>query len=94
LVAKERLEAFSSGRGGIIDDWRSVELIDGRSRKIVKASGQAKGYAEEVTAFLESIRTGVPAITLESQALTTLATFAAHESWTTGGSIDVALAEC
>lgn len=90
-VAKERIEAFSGGRGGVIDDWRSVDLMDGRKTKKVSASGQAKGYAEEIAAFLGAIKSGQPAISLQSQALTTLCTFAAIESWTTRRPVDVTL---
>ncbi len=90
-MPKERLEAFAGGRGGIIHDWRSVELHGGRSVRTVKASGQAKGYAEEVDAFFEAVKTGTPAITLESQALTTAATFAILESIASGQPVAVRL---
>jgi polar amino acid transport system substrate-binding protein len=90
-VAKERVEAFSGGRGGVLDDWRSVDLMDGRKTKKVSASGQAKGYAEEIAAFLGAIKSGQPAISLQSQALTTLCTLAAIESWTTRRPVDVTL---
>jgi predicted dehydrogenase len=79
-VPKERIEAFASGRGGVLHDWRSVELFEGRQARTLKASGQAKGFAEEVEAFLTALRTGTPAIPLESLAYTTLATFAALQS--------------
>ena len=90
-VPKERLEAFAGGRGGIIHDWRSVEIHGGRSVRTVKASGQAKGYAEEVAAFLEAVKTGTPAIALESQVLTTAATFAILESIASGRPVAVRL---
>jgi polar amino acid transport system substrate-binding protein len=76
LVAKERVEAARGGRAGIIDDWRRLELLEGRQRRMVKASGQAKGHAEELAAFLAAAGTGRPAIAIESQLLTTAATFA------------------
>jgi polar amino acid transport system substrate-binding protein len=79
-VPKERVEAFADGRGGIVHDWRSVELYEGRNARTIKSKGQAKGYAEEIGAFLEAVRTGRPAISLESQALTTAATFAVLRS--------------
>jgi polar amino acid transport system substrate-binding protein len=76
LIAKERIEASRGGRAGIIDDWRRLELFEGRRRRLVKARGQAKGHAEELAAFLAAAATGRPALTIESQLLTTAATFA------------------
>lgn len=79
-LAKERIEAFVGGRGGVIHDWRRLDLYEGRSEKSVKARGQAKGFAEEIAEFLAAVRSGQPAIPLESQFLTTAATFAALRS--------------
>jgi hypothetical protein len=80
LIAKERVEAARGGRAGIIDDWRRLELFDGRRRSVLKTRGQAKGYAEELAAFLEAAATGRPAFPIESQVLTTAATFAVVRS--------------
>lgn len=90
-VAKERLEAFSGGSGGIIHDWRSLELMSARGVKTVRAKGQAKGYAEEIDAFLAAVKSGQAAISLESQALTTMTTFAINESFVTRRPVDVVL---
>jgi len=90
-VPKERLEAFAGGHGGIVHDWRSVESHSGRATRTIKAGGQAKGYEEEVAAFLEALRTGTPAISLESQALTTATTFAILESIAGGRVAEVRL---
>jgi polar amino acid transport system substrate-binding protein len=90
-VPKERVEAFCGGRGGIVHDWRWVELFDGRGVRKIKARGQAKGFAEEIVAFLEAVRTGKPAISLESQALTTAATFAVLRSIADHRPIEVTL---
>ena len=92
-VPKERVEAFAGGRGGILHDWRSVELFDGRRARTLKAKGQAKGFAEEVAAFLDSLRTGAPAIALESLAYTTAATFAVRRSIAERRPVDVELPE-
>jgi polar amino acid transport system substrate-binding protein len=74
-LAKERVEAFRRGRGGVIHDWRSVELFDQSRVRTVKARGQAKGYAEEIARFVESIRTGSQAMSIECQVMVTRATF-------------------
>ena len=84
LIAKERVEAARGGRAGIIDDWRRLELYEGRRRSVLKARGQAKGYAEELAAFLAAAATGRPAIPIESQLLTTAATFAVVRSISSG----------
>jgi hypothetical protein len=51
---------------------------------VLKARGQAKGYAEELAAFLAAAATGQPAIPIESQLLTTAATFAIVRSISSG----------
>ncbi len=91
LVRKERVEAFAGGRGGIIDDWGGLELLDGRSRERVRARGQQKGFAEEIDAFLGALAGGRPAIAPESLVLTTRTTFAALESIRTRRPVDVSL---
>lgn len=90
-VPKEHLEAFRRGYGGIIHDWKKAEVFEpGTSaRRVYAKGGQAKGYAEEIEAFLKAIETGEPAITLESQVLTTAATFAILESASGGGVVEV-----
>jgi polar amino acid transport system substrate-binding protein len=79
-IAKERIEASRGGRAGVIDDWRRLELFEGRRRTVSRARGQAKGHAEEIAAFLAAVAAGEPAIPLESQVLTTAAIFAALRS--------------
>jgi predicted dehydrogenase len=56
-LPKERLEVFSSGRVAILEDFRSLEMLqDGRSKQI-KAT-QDKGWVNEWKAFARSIRDG------------------------------------
>jgi hypothetical protein len=74
-LAKERVEAFRRGRGGVIHDWRSVELFDQSRVRTVRARGQAKGYAEEIARFVQSIQTGSQAMSIECQVMVTRATF-------------------
>lgn len=91
LLPKERVEAFAGGRGGVLDDWRSLELLEGRRSRTVRGRGQAKGFAEEVAAFMSALRSGIPAIPLESLAYTTAATFAALESIAQRRPVEVSL---
>jgi predicted dehydrogenase len=83
-VAKERLEAFCHGRVAILDDYRTLELHEGARRTRRRASGQQKGHAEEVHAFLDGMRTGVAPIALEEIENVTRATIAAVDSLRTG----------
>lgn len=87
---KERLEVFGGGRVGVIDNWRTL-LVQGHGRKIKKRCWlQAeKGHAQEMTAFIEGIRKGEPAISFESQILTTQTTFAIQEALREGGTVQV-----
>ncbi|GAB4226159.1 MAG: bi-domain-containing oxidoreductase [Acidobacteriota bacterium] len=75
-VRKERIEVFAGGRGGVIDDWRRAEIHDGGRVRTAKARGQAKGYREEIDAFLDAIRTGRPAIDPDALLAVTAATLA------------------
>jgi polar amino acid transport system substrate-binding protein len=79
--AKERLEVFGGGLTGVIDNWRRLDIrgpgVRISERRWLRA---AKGHAEEMIAFVRSIRDGVPPISFESQVNTTRATFAIQES--------------
>jgi predicted dehydrogenase/threonine dehydrogenase-like Zn-dependent dehydrogenase len=78
---KERLEVFGGGKVGVIDNWRQL-LIQGHGKKTRQRCWlQAeKGHAQEMIAFIEGIKKGKPAISFESQVLTTKATFASPEN--------------
>jgi polar amino acid transport system substrate-binding protein len=80
VLPKERIEAFRGGRGGIVDDWKLLQLFEGRRSRSIRARGQAKGHAEEIAAFLQAVATGRPALTPRSQVLTTAASFAVARS--------------
>lgn len=61
-VPKERLEVFSAGRVGILDDFRSLELVkDGRRQKFSSNLRQDKGHAALWEAFLNAVQHGTPA---------------------------------
>jgi len=54
---KERLEVFCGGKVAVLDDFRSLELVEDGSRKIVKTA-QDKGWVGEWKAFGSCIREG------------------------------------
>lgn len=91
---KERLEVFGGGVAAALDNWRTL-TIRANGRKISKNCRlQAeKGHKEELAAFVESIRTGAPAIPLESLAVTTRATFAVQEALRTGETVRVSMTD-
>ena len=82
---KESLEVFSHERVIAIDDYLSARfVVRGRARK-VRLRGQDKGFAGELQAFLDAVRSGGPmAIPPDSLIDSTLATFAIEDSLATG----------
>jgi predicted dehydrogenase len=76
---KERLEVFGAERIGVLDNFRTLELVSGGRTKRQKAMNVRKGFAEEATAFLEGCRTGRAAIPLQTLVDTTLVTLLAAE---------------
>lgn len=74
-LAKEYLEVFGGGRGGVLQDWRSLTLYTESRPSTRKSRGQQKGYAEEIDAFFSALASGVPAIPFSSLYATSLATF-------------------
>ncbi|MBN2500330.1 MAG: Gfo/Idh/MocA family oxidoreductase, partial [Anaerolineales bacterium] len=60
-LPKERVEVFCGGRVGILDDFRSLELVRGGNRKMVRSRfSQDKGHRAEWLAFADAIQTGGP----------------------------------
>jgi predicted dehydrogenase len=81
---KERLEVVGGSRVGVLDDFKTLELV--RRGKRQKVSGRKdKGHDAELQAFVQAVaRSGVPAISLDSLARTTRATFAIERALRTG----------
>ncbi len=81
-VPKERVEVFCGGRVGILDDYRTLELIhNGQRRSVKSAFRQEKGHFHEMQAFVSAIRNGgEPPIPYEQLIGVTKATLAAVES--------------
>ena len=85
-VAKERLEAFTSGRTAVLDDYAALALYgaDGIHRE---SRTQDKGHTGEVHAFLEAVRHGEQPVPLDELANVSLATLAIVESLRTGAPV-------
>jgi predicted dehydrogenase len=77
---KERVEVFCGGKITVMDDFRSLEMVEDGNRRIFKGA-QDKGWKGEWLAFTDSIRkSGQPPIPYEQLFGVTRATFAAGES--------------
>jgi predicted dehydrogenase/threonine dehydrogenase-like Zn-dependent dehydrogenase len=62
-LEKERLELLGVGRAVEIVDWASAKAWTAAgSRALPVPRGQQKGVPEELTAFTESLRTGIPRV--------------------------------
>jgi predicted dehydrogenase len=86
-LTKERCEIFADGSSAVMDDFRTIRFYGaGRSLR----GTQAKGFAEEIDAFLSVCRDGGPwPIPWESIAATHRVCFGAVRSLETGTMVDV-----
>ena len=86
-LAKERCEVFADGRSAVMDDFRTTRFYGGgRSLR----GKQAKGFAEEIDAFLSVCRDGGPwPIPWKSVAATHRVCFGAVRSLETGTMVGV-----
>ena len=92
--AKERVEAFGGGSVAVLDDFRSLELVrHGRKQTMRSRLQQDKGHLAEWEAFAKAIQTGAESpISLDDIVGTTLATFGALESRSTGRPVSIEVA--
>jgi predicted dehydrogenase len=77
---KEQVEVFCGGKIAVLDDFRSMELVENGNRKIIKGI-QDKGWKDEWIAFVESIiKGGQPPIPYVQLIDVTRATFEVLDS--------------
>lgn len=90
-VSKERVEAFTSGRVAILDDFRSLELATENSRKITRSRlRQDKGHLKAWETFIVELKQGgKPPIPYPELISTSRVGFAALEALRTGNEITV-----
>lgn len=79
-VPKERVEGYAGDRTGILDDYRSLELMGSTGTRKSRPRRQDKGHHEEVAAFLRAIEGGEPPVALDEVANVSIATLAVVES--------------
>ena len=89
--SKERLEVFTGGRVAVLDDYRSLEMVQNGNRKMVKSAlRQDKGHFNEWQAFIAAIRAGGPPPIPYTHLLgVTRASFAAIQSLRDNRKIDI-----
>jgi predicted dehydrogenase len=86
---KERLEVFCGGRIAVLDDFRTLEMMRGGRRNLLKKA-QDKGWKDEWIAFSNAICTGgQPPIPYEQLFGVTKATFAAVQALREGQRIRI-----
>ena len=89
-LPKERAEVFCDGAVAVLEDFRRLMLARDGKVRIVRRFSQDKGHAQELKAFVDSLRRGAPApVPLEDLVATTRATFKVIESLQTGQPVDV-----
>ena len=79
---------IGGGLAAIVDDFRRLELYDGRKRTVTK-SGQDKGHSAQVAAFVAAVAGRGPAPDAASYVRATRATLAAVESLRTGAVVEL-----
>jgi hypothetical protein len=91
-LPKERLEVFCGGAVGVVDDFRSLELVvDGRRRRD-RTRRREKGHREEVAAFVRLARGELEAAPVARAAFWSSAlTLQVPEALRRTGSVPVAL---
>ncbi len=85
-VAKERVEVFCGGKVAVLDDFRSLELVSGGSRKrVTSGMQQDKGHRAGWQAFVQACeKGGEPPIAYDHLLGVTRASFAAVRALESG----------
>jgi predicted dehydrogenase/threonine dehydrogenase-like Zn-dependent dehydrogenase len=84
---KERMEVFCGGRIAVLEDFRSLEMVQNGRRSMLRKE-QDKGWKNEWGAFISAIRSGgQPPIPYEQLIGVTRSTFAAVESLRNRGGV-------
>ena len=83
---KETLDAAAGGRSARLDNFKQATVWTGRRKDATRARGsQDKGQQQQITRFVEAVRTGAPMpIPLDSLVATTQATLAVGKSLSSG----------
>jgi polar amino acid transport system substrate-binding protein len=89
-MAKESIEVLGGGRAAVIDDYREATLFEGDAGiRRVRPGGQDKGQRAMLNAWVDGLRSAVPALQFETAMSVSAATIAVVESLTIGQPIAV-----
>ncbi|MBC8044938.1 MAG: bi-domain-containing oxidoreductase [Rhizobacter sp.] len=83
LYPKERIEVFGGRRIAVMENFKTL-MISEQGKERIKTFDGTKGHKEEIDAFIASLGMGKPALSFQSQVLTTLATFRINQSLNSG----------
>jgi len=84
-MAKEHVEVFGGGRSAVIDDFREATLFEGDATvRRVRSARQDKGQSGMLGAWIAGLRTGVPALPMNTALSVSAAVIAAVESLSIG----------
>jgi predicted dehydrogenase len=88
---KERLEVFCEGRTAVLDDFRTLELVNHGRRSVVRSMlRQDKGHRAEWQAFVHAILTkSAPPIPYDQVVGVTRASFAALQAIRSGSTVRI-----
>ena len=84
-LPKEYFEVFGGGRCAILDNYRTLTVYQGNSKKRRRLMNQQKGHRQEVEAFVEAATSGGP-MPIEWSTIVAVSQtpFLAHQSLDTG----------
>jgi predicted dehydrogenase/threonine dehydrogenase-like Zn-dependent dehydrogenase len=88
--SKERFELFAGGTVVTIDNFLAMSITqNGKTRSEAARTGQDKGHAAELAAFIEGVRTGRPPIDEAELVQSSLATIAVLDSLREGRRVTI-----
>ena len=86
--SRERMEIFSQGKVGVLEDFRRMSFVAQGNTKVERWRNQDLGYFGELDAFFSAVRKNEgPPIPIEHTVSSSLATFRILESLATGRSL-------
>jgi predicted dehydrogenase len=88
-VSKEYVEVFGGRRTAVLDNYRTLLMHQNNKKRKKRLFNQAKGFQQEVDAFIMALKTGGPMpIDWESLLAVTQTTFLVHRSLDTNGTVN------
>lgn len=87
--SKERLEVYSGGKVGVLDDFRLLEIIGNGKKVKKKSANQDKGQANQIIKTVESFKNNTSPIPFNELVNGMLVIFAAKKSLISGQSIQI-----